>query len=142
MNAQQMLGKLKAYKGKEINYDKVKDLFSGYEEMGYTADDLNISVAKESPLVDCDRTQYIVGVERENTYLFKLISEKNKLKSVEICYSPVKELEKREPIISQLIDAKVIATLQELINYYVIQYGSISKAELIYLLDEFNKKEE
>lgn len=140
MDAVQMLEKLRKHVGKRIDINIIKDLFSDYEEMGHTVDDLRIDIEGDYTTLDREKELFVVGLDAPDSYLFKLISKGGKLDAVEIYYTPLEDLKKREFIISQLIDNEVMTTTQKLINYYVIQYGSISRAELIYLLKEYTKR--
>lgn len=126
MSVNVFLQKLKSAKGMLINEDNILFLFRDYVEGGKNVDDLIIRKTKY---------YYLVQIDLPDSYIFRLyVDDLNMLTDVVVEYSPYSEIERNEDICLKLIENNLIGSIAELMQYYIIQYGSLTRNELNYIL--------
>ena len=126
MSVNVFLQKLKSAKGMLINEDNILFLFRDYVEGGKNVDDLIIRKTKY---------YYLVQIDLPDSYIFRLyVDDLNMLTDVVVEYSRYSEIERNEDICLKLIENNLIGSIAELMQSYIIQYGSLTRNELNYIL--------
>ena len=123
--------RIKSAKGIIINEDSIRLLFRDYIEEGKNVD--NLVICKEA-------NYYSVQIDAPDAYKYRLYFDKSdKLKDFVVEYSPIAEIERNEETCLKLIEQNLIGSIAELMQYYIIQYGSLTRRELDYILNHWYK---
>lgn len=131
MNANVLLKKLMNSKGISLNVDSIRLLFRDYVEDGKNVDDLIIRKTKY---------YYLVQIDAADSYVFRLyFGDSDILINATIQYSPYTDIERNEETCLKLIENNLIGSIAELMQYYIIQYGSLTRHELEYILKNWYK---